>query len=424
MKLRLPFKIVSNSARRRTVDYANVGMDIPKATDFKIFERYDEDPDFNSAVNRFIDNVLIEVPYLVAENKGSVGEMTLKQYKKQLKDARWYKVMRLAVLHLILTGDAYIEIKFTGRKLTGVYNIDPETMQTRVNDAGEITGYTQVLAGDNIDFSPEEIVHFSINSRDTSVNGAAIVKPLRNALIRKEIAEYYLQWLIQNNKVAPIVVVKGDMNDTQWDRILAQIKAKVSSADNTHVINMMPEDDISIVRLFTFDDIQQVRDYIREQEDDILKILKTPPIISGSVDNSNRSNSEVQARLVFYNTITAFRNWMLEELEYELLSKLNWKGVRFSWPRIDRKEVMDILKEVKVMKDVGFSREAIESYLRENDFVLPDVDELFEEIPDMTPGGVDEDRPSREPRDKAGLPENEAQRQEDKQVGVSVNENQ
>jgi len=63
----------------------------------------------------------------------------------------------------------------------------------------------------------------------------------------------------------------------------------------------------------------EVLNHIRNR---MLTILRLPPIIAGTVDNSNRSNSDVQARFTFTNRIKSYTNDMEDELILELFPKL------------------------------------------------------------------------------------------------------
>ena len=165
-----------------------------------------------------------------------------------------------------------------------------------------------------------------------------------------------------------------------WDHIVSQLSVKAADPDKTQIIGVPKEDQVELIKLFTTEDFNDITMYIEKQKEQIITLLQVPPIISGTVDNSNRSNSEIQARLVFYNTIRAFQNLILEELNYELLRKLHWKKVEFRFAAIDQRVDVETLKLAKTMRsDLNFTQEAVEAFLQENGFKLPKVEKLFED---------------------------------------------
>ena len=95
--------------------------------------------------------------------------------------------------------------------------------------------------------------------------------------------------------------------------------------------------------------------------------------------------------------------------------------------------VPDIIKEIPSLVkgeyyyNINPDNKFMESILKENGFKLPKVDKMFEEIPQTlsvrTKDKNSTDFPSREARDKSGLVQNEEQRIEDRQMGVSSNAN-
>lgn len=413
----LNFLFGKKSAKRFTVDFSNRNGPIQSPSTESLKEFIFNDPDLASNIRRFVDNVLIEAPRLVKTDDSKIADSTLKSYNKQLEDVRFYRLLRAAIYQLLYNGNAFFEIKFSGKKLKEMYNIDPETVKIVVDEHGEPIKYIQSVSGSpEVIFYPDEIIHISIDNLDSGIWGNSFISSLRDTLKRKEIAESYLQWLIQNNKFAPIVNVKAEiLDDTYWERVVNQINFKSIDPDFVQVINTLPEESVDKIYLYTPEYFDKILKYIDRQKEKILAVLQVPPIISGIVDNSNRSNSEVQARLVFYNTIKAFQNILAEELNYEMLGKLKWTGVKFKFKSIDQRTDIDSIKIARTMKEMGFKNEVIKNFLIDNGFKITDIDEIFDTIPTNIKKDIDSYE-SREPRDKAGLPEKEIFTQEDKKM--------
>lgn len=425
----------AKTARRHTVDIAYRDMEMPnpdRGDTLKLKDYISSDPDLAAAMRKFVDNVLIEMPTIIKSSKSTLADSTIEGYNEQLKDVRFYRKLRNAVYSLLFSGNAYLEIKFSGKKLRELYNIDPDTINITVNDAGEPVKYTQRIKGHPpVEFMPEEIIHLTIDHLETSEWGMAFLKPLKSALYRKQVAESYLEWLVANNKFAPLIKTKtiDTMQIDEMARVRADIETTTMDPNRLPFLNFGPDEDLETMRIFTTEDFNTIIAYIEKQKDAIITLLQIPPIIAGTVDNSNRSNSEIQARYVFYNTIHAFQNLIAEELNFEMIkNKLNWRGAEIQFSEMDKGTEADLLKIAKTMKqDLNFSEDAIEEYLRQNGFKLPKVDKLFEEIildePTNASGENSNESPSREPRSKRGIPENEEKRLEDRQMGVSNNAN-
>jgi hypothetical protein len=413
------------SAKRYTIDYPNRGQEVPqpKVEQSKSLRHYLEtDADFAAYVRRFVDNVLLEMPELIQVEGQTLTPEQLAEYKKQLFDVRFYRILRTAVYHLIWNGNAYIELKFSGTRLKEMYNIDPDTIEAIVDAHGVVIRYEQEVNGSpEVPFAPEEILHITIDKVDSGVYGQSFAQCLLDALQRKETAEAYLAFLIGNDKFAPIINVKSDAMTTEmWEHTLQQINMKRADPNFLQIINTFKEDELEIIRIFTPEDFDKIMLYIEEQKRQIMTALQVPPIIAGTVDNSNRSNSEVQARMVFFNTIKSFQNVLVDELNFSLLKLLNWTNVQFKFYTLDDRSDVELLKLAKSMRtELGMTQEAIGVFLKQNGFYLPNVKVLFDpEMIEKETSGMDknsDEHPSREPRRKDGIPQNEEQLQSDKE---------
>jgi hypothetical protein len=413
------------SADRRTVDVIYGDTPVPNPDDNTFLKTATkEDPELAANVRRFIDNALQSVPKVVPKGTKKVSKTKIVDYNEQLSDVRFYKLLRKVFYDLIWNGNAFLEVKFSGTKLREMYNIDPETITIKQKN-GVVEKYIQTIGDKETTLKKENIVHLSVDHLDTGVWGTSFISSLTNAVNRKHIAEDYLAFILAGNKLAPIVDVKADnLDDITWSHIINQINMKAVDPNLNQVINTNIDDRIELIHLFNTDNFDDITKYIQRQTEMILTVLQVPPIISGAIDDSNRSNSEVQARLVFYNTIKAFQNLVAEELNFELLKqKLKWDNVIFKFESIDTKSETDVVKNAKAMRELGYTQEAIHEYMIKNGVVIK---EDFEEVEGLEKLGKPENSDefaSREPRDKSGLVEKEADRIEDRQMGVSSNAN-
>jgi len=422
----------AKSAKRKTWDYAYQDNFMPNKDSESVSKLKDyisSDPDLAAAIRKFVDNALIETPKIVKTLNSKVADSTVESYNQQLKEVRWYKIMRNASYSLMWSGNAFIEIKARGKKLTEAYNIDPDTMGIKKNEFGEVVAYEQTINGSHkITFAPEEILHINLDNIEVGEWGMAFLKPLVETLLRKEIAESYLEMLIRDNKLAPLIVAKTveQMQDDEKAIIKAGMDVAAKDPSKINLLNIDVQEAMELYKLYTTESFNDLLAYIQKQKEAIINLVQVPPIVAGTVDNSNRSNSEIQARYTFYNTIKAFNNIIKEELDSEFLPKIGWKGVEFKFGETDRRNETDILKNAKVLReDLHFTQDAVLEYLKQNGFKIPEVKKIFDEKMEEInkPQSNSSDFPSREPRSKSGIPKNEATRIEDKQMGVSSDAN-
>ena len=172
---------------------------------------------------------------------------------------------------------SFFEIKFSGKKLKEMYNIDPDTIEIATNSAGEPIKYIQKIANaPEVVFMPEEIVHISIDHVESGEWGLAFLKPLQESLRRKAVAEDYLQWLIENNKFAPVIKTKtkDSMTLIEMQRVRAEIEQTNIDATKLPFLNFNIDEDLELLQIFTTENFNDVLAYIEKQKEAIESIMR------------------------------------------------------------------------------------------------------------------------------------------------------
>ena len=401
-------------------------------TNRSIKEYINKDPDLAANMRRLVDNILLNNPVLTYKDNTTAGsKKKLKDRNDSLTENRFFKKLRSAVYSLIWAGNAFLEVQYkTDGSLKEIYFIDPEYMYFVKNKAGEVTGYKQEVPSHKpVHFNKDNIIHITIDHLDSGASGESFIGALKDVLSRKDIAESYLNWIIANNKLNRFWQVTGDMEEDSWRSTVQMLRYSSQNPNQTTVVNVEEGVTIDFKRYFDTEDFDAIMKYIEVQNKAILAILQVPPIISGSVDGSNRSNSEIQARFVFYNTIKNFQKLLVDELNEEFLRKMQWKDMQFQFPVADKQLTAEVFKIASAMQGLGFTQEAILEYLKSEGFKIPAIDNLFEpkveEGAGNNFGGRNPLSPtaSREARPKTGIPENEKKRASDKKAGVGNDNN-
>jgi hypothetical protein len=416
------------TANRFTVDYGN--QRLPKSNpdekeSISLREDIKTDSELATSIRRFANTIMPQRPRVVGDRYGLVGMDKLREYNKQLSSISFYKIMRQVVYSLVFNGNAFVEIRFNGSKVSELYNIDSESMEIVIDDSGEVIRFEQEISGSQkVIFEPSEIIHLNLDNMEEQQWGTAWLKPLRSALDRKKVAEEYLQWVIQQNKSSPLVVIKTEdgLNEDQKINFKSFLIASESNPQEYRVSNLSKDETIEVIKIFDFNDFPTITEYIKEQERKIYKTLMIPSNISG-IGDSDRSFSENQQRDAIINR-KAFQNMLIEDLQVQLIGKVGWKDVQFSFTVITSDEEAEMIKNAVVLiEKLGFTQEATIEYMANRGFEVPDVDKLFEPIVEAEGVNGDEnsnESPSRQPRDKTGVAQTEVARKSDIKAGVNT----
>ena len=135
--------------------------------------------------------------------------------------------------------------------------------------------------------------------------------------------------------------------------------------------------------------------YTRQQ---ILTLLRVPPIIAGIPDNSNRSNSEIQARKAFDGRIISIQTDLADELSWELFPLLGWEKADFKFAPIDKRAEKDDIEIIVALKGIGLDDKSLLTYIKSVGIQLPEGAKI-EKIQPVVGLGNDNKKP--EDKDKA-----------------------
>jgi len=381
--------------------------------DINFKEYVDTDAVLNSNLRQLTDSIFqndIKVDVEDTKDKKIAEDRT-----KQLKNVNFTRVVKDNFGSLFYNGNMFFEIVANGKKLKEFYWIDGSTLKIKEDDFGKIIEVIQKQpSGDKV-LDPKRIINIKAPSTRTGTLGIPLLQPLKYTLNRKRTAENYLAGMIEN--LSPLLFIEmGEADDKQAQDIKNAIRTRRDPLDPLKLISLLPNEKVGRVDTGTTSNFDAIQKYIDAQNDEINRVVQIPPIVAGTVDNSNRSNSEIQAKFVFGSTTMAWQNWLSNEFTLALKDKLGWDNTECEFPESDERKLEASLVRANKLKELGYSQEAIHKFLVKEGF---EIEEDFQEIPEQVGGTKDiNDMPSREPRPKDGIPQNEAQRQSDIKNGT------
>lgn len=385
-------------------------------------EYIDKDPVLASNLRQLVTAIIEFDPRIDSKPTKTVSEKKIYGYNEELDNVEFGELMRNALPAAFWNGNMFFEVVVLGKKLKEMYVIDPETMKLEEDDYGNVIKYIQRTPNGDIELDKDRILHIRMPSLHTGSWGGSYLKPLEYALARKEVAENYLAGMIENLNPMVFLELVESANDENIVAIKNELRAKRSPLDPAKIIALFSGEKVGRVDMGTTANFESIQSYIDYQNDEIIRILQIPPIVAGTVDNSNRSNSEIQERAVFGRTINSWQNFIIKKLNRLLLKeKLNWKDVTFEFPLFDERKLEAAITRALKLKELGFSNDVIHKQLNEagvkvdNDFNEPvDTPNVKKSLDIM---------PSRQPRDKGGIPQNEEQRLNSRANGMEVKTN-
>lgn len=384
--------------------------EIPATSDTDFIKYIKDDAVLNTNLCQVQDGVFEDFPIAETDKK---TKTEVNKYNEQLEKNEVGRKLKEFFPSLYYNGNMVFEIKAVGNKLMGFYPIDANSMKAWETDTGETLKYTQyVNGGPEIDFSPNKIIHIRAPSLRTGVWARPLLEPLRYPLARKREAEDYLAGMVAN--LHPLIYINlEESDDTQVRAIQNELRAPRQPLDPLKVIALLNEEKVGRVDTGNTENFDNIFKYIDKQNDEIIRVVRIPPIVAGTVDNSNRSNSEIQERAVFGRTVHAWQNYIAKELEREFKNKLGWKDFKFEFPVQDERQMEAALVRANKLREIGYSVEAVHPLIEQAGIK---IEAKFDEENDVDKD-IDE-MPSRQPRDKGGIPQNEAKRQQDIQNGT------
>jgi hypothetical protein len=117
-------------------------------------------------------------------------------------------LMHRVTRHVLVYGNAYLELVRLNDKLVELKLLHPKTIKVKVSKTGDIQGYEQAIGfNQKIEFTPEEIAHFKWNVIGDSIYGTSVIEAIRSVINVKAQMENDLR-LISHRYAAPQIQYK------------------------------------------------------------------------------------------------------------------------------------------------------------------------------------------------------------------------
>jgi len=378
-----------------------------------LLSAYRSDPTIRGAIIAISDETLKSGYHINAKDK-KLKERIEKDLKKKF---RFTRLLNKLLNNLLIYGNAFIELVYKGSSVEELHILETTEMEILSDTHGEIRGYLQRQGAqsEEIQFTTDEVVHLTVEHIKSNLWGEVELQTLFNILNLKQHIEKFLTNLFKFNKFRDSWLIE-EADEVQVRDFINNLRLSQDMPEKEMVI----DGKISKVLGRPIEDLDKLIEILNYCRQEILTLLRVPPIIAGIPDNSNRSNSEVQARKAFDTRIKILMQSIEEEFDAELFPKMGWTNAEFKFNPIDKRAEKDDIEIIMALKEIGLDEKSLLQFIRDSGIQLPEGAKIVK--PEPIPfGGDGKDEDKKEMKDEASPVEHktgaEAETREDQLIG-------
>jgi hypothetical protein len=274
----------------------------------KYEEIYKKVPIVQAAINYTADLAVGTGYKLISEDEKAKAEVA-----EVLEQQDFGLLSHRLIRHLLVYGNAYVEIVKLGDKLVDLKLLHPKNMVVDTDDTGEVKGYRQELGqGKTINFTSEEIAHFKWNVIGDEIYGTSAIESVVEALNTKLQMESDLR-IISHRYAAPQIqyAIGTDAEPTTEDQI---------TEFESQLDNQTPEMDLvtsHVVKVNTIRPLSGsigVEEFLKHMENQVIAGLQVPEVALGRGQNSTEATAKVQLG-IFDRRVKAIQRVLTRQTE-------------------------------------------------------------------------------------------------------------
>ena len=333
------------------------------------------DPVVRGAIRSIVDKAMENGYHIKGTNKEDI-----KSISKKLKEIRFSsRLLRPLLNQIALNGNAFIEIIKANGEFKDLNLLEPQYVEIIADENGNIKGYFQGQIDPKVKaeptWTPEQIVHVKMDNLSVNVWADVDIKPIYDAVVIKDFVRSFLDWLFRTNQYRSVFTGKN-LSEGQIKQLISSWKA--SENDVTKPLPLEGEWEYKVLRdISEVEQLYKIMDWCDLQ---ILMGLGVPPASAGRIDQSGRSNSDVQEGKKLPTRVKAIQSQIEDAITNDLFVKINYKSCEFLFDYIDGKTISDALEIAeKMRKNLGFKKEVVIKYLNDVGIDFGDIDDPFDE---------------------------------------------
>lgn len=307
-----------------------------KKLGFDIFyETYRTQSDVTACIREWRDNVgLGGYKWVVPDdNEAEVKVDVVKRLDGILnKGTRWRATVDRVVRDLGVTGNAYLEIvrgRDTAKTVNSLSPLDPRTMSIVSDVHGNILKYIQRVSGGMVEFQPEDIIHFKLDSDPAhELFGLSPLEPViweAKTDLSAMMANYYF---FENDAQPAVQYILDNDNFTkeQLEEAAAYIESEFKGVKNRNRAAVMA----GVKEIKTISVSQKDMQFLEGRKfttEKICAAFGTPKFLLGYTESVNNNNG-VELKSDFYqSTIQPIEENIAEVITQTLVVQAGYAGL-------------------------------------------------------------------------------------------------
>jgi hypothetical protein len=288
----------------------------------------------------------------------------------------------------------FLEKNLKGSEIKDLDVLETREMSIKSDTHGKPFGYVQTSKDGEIPFLAEEVIHIPILPITGNNWGYAFNKNLINIVNAKLQLLNYLHWLISTNQFRNIHSIE-EGEETAVQEYLSYLK----QAENVPTKPLAVDGKVIVAQLRTFADGANFINLIEYYNSEIFRIMQTPPIGAGVLENSNRSSTEGQENFMdmWFDFID---KRILDHFNIYLLPDLGFEDIELTLSPRDKSITKPEIEVIRGLKELGLNTKGLEVALRNAGMIFEEGVKIEEPKPEEQSGSkFMGEFPSRQPKD-------------------------
>ena len=263
----------------------------------------------------------------------------------------------------------FIEMRSNARSsLKELFILETTEMRVQYEANGKIISYWQIANGQDVEFSPDEVIFMRLKTLGSRVYPLWPLEPIATQFATNVYASEYLK--TQFTRIPPrIMYVLNNASKMQRRKFIQNLQV-VKQNPNADLVAMSEAKIEKNVPSFD-EGLLDVTKWLRQQT---FAVTRVPPFWLGIVeDAANRGNAEAQI-FAFETRIKKLQQIIENAFTKQLLPKMGAKDFIFRFNPFSLKDEKTLIENAQKLKSIGITKERVAEFLTTRGLTIHDED--------------------------------------------------
>lgn len=317
-----------------------------------LLDMFRNDPVLWTAIDLTADMVSHNGFNFLGENKRLI-KIANKRFNEDLD---FDMVIKNILTQLLFYGDAFMELKQEGGKITELHPLETTEMRIRHTINGEILGYVQrPFRSDaktrEVPFDVDQVIYFRRHWIGSRVYSYSPFESTVRSYRTKIFGNNYLEEIFKNLPPKMIYFLNG-ANREQRDNFLELLK-RAKTNPNLDIVGYGMEgkgkSEVELIQVAFNNGLLEVLDYLRRE---VLMVTRVPPHWIGMVEGANRGIGE-NVIIPFETIVKRIQQLIMSVVNKDLMPRLGFSALTFKFNAISLMDEKVIFENAQIMKGIG-----------------------------------------------------------------------